>query len=147
MLGYKLEKYFRCFLESWRHLLPCPSINPKWFWSVPIDLFLTFIKNQSQFISNYFRILEKVLEESDDSSEFRNIQGLVASYEFGRSMINPVEMCPKYFPCQNYENYETAHLCPGTKIGCALCGLSLPDTCGVVCPIAGFYCGKFLRRA
>ena len=85
-----------------------------------------------------------MLEESDNSSEFRNIQGLVASYEFGRSMINPIEMCPKYFPCQNY-NYETAHLCPGTKIGCALCGLYLPNTCGVVCPIAGFYCGNYFN--
>ena len=84
-----------------------------------------------------------MLEESDNSSEFRNIQGLVASYEFGRSMINPIEMCPKYFPCQNYENHETAHLCPGTKIGCALCSLYLPNTCGVVCPIAGFYCGNY----
>ena len=86
-----------------------------------------------------------MLEESDNSSEFRNIQGLVASYEFGRSMINPIEMCPKYFPCQNYENYETAHLCPGTKIGCALCDLYLPNTCGVVCPIAGFYCGNYFN--
>ena len=54
-------------------------------------------------------------------------------------------MCPKYFPCQNYENYETAHLCPGTKIGCALCDLYLPNTCGVVCPIAGFYCGNYFN--
>ena len=96
-----------------------------------------------------------MLEESNDSSEFRNIQGLVASYKFGQKMPNPIEMCPKYFPCQsqnsNYYNTEsrnqyetTAHLCPGTKIGCALCGLYLPNTCGVVCPIAGFYCGKSL---
>ena len=87
-----------------------------------------------------------MLEESGDSSEFRNIQGLVSSYEFGRNMIDPIEMCPKYFPCQNsnYDHYDTAHLCPGTKIGCALCDLYLPNTCGVVCPIAGFYCGKYL---
>ena len=103
------------------------------------------LKINLNLFENYFRILEKVLEESDNSSEFRNIQGLVASYEFGRSMINPIEMCPKYFPCQNYENYETAHLCPGTKIGCALCDLYLPNTCGVVCPIAGFYCGKYFN--
>ena len=88
-----------------------------------------------------------MLEESDDSSEFRNIQGLVASYEFGRNITNPNEMCLKYFPCQNsnYDQYDTDLLCPGAKIGCALCGQYLPDSCEVVCPIAGFYCGKYFN--
>lgn len=35
----------------------------------------------------------------------------------------------------------TGRLCPGISIGCALCAILSPDTCGAVCPIAGLYCG------
>ena len=32
-------------------------------------------------------------------------------------------------------------LCPGITIGCALCGVFAPGTCGDTCIIAGLYCG------
>ena len=32
-------------------------------------------------------------------------------------------------------------LCPGITIGCALCGVFAPATCGDTCIIAGLYCG------
>ena len=32
-------------------------------------------------------------------------------------------------------------LCPGVSIGCAMCGIFLPGTCGNQCIIAGLYCG------
>ena len=32
-------------------------------------------------------------------------------------------------------------LCPGVSIGCALCGLFIPGTCGDHCIVAGIYCG------
>ena len=35
----------------------------------------------------------------------------------------------------------TGALCPGIVIGCALCGVFAPGTCGDTCIIAGLYCG------
>ena len=35
----------------------------------------------------------------------------------------------------------TGALCPGITIGCALCGVFAPVTCGDTCIIAGLYCG------
>ena len=35
----------------------------------------------------------------------------------------------------------TGALCPGITIGCALCGVFAPATCGDTCIIAGLYCG------
>merc|ERR1712156_801664 len=35
----------------------------------------------------------------------------------------------------------TGQLCPGITIGCALCGVFAPGTCGDTCIIAGLYCG------
>ena len=35
----------------------------------------------------------------------------------------------------------TGALCPGITIGCALCGVFAPGTCGDTCIIAGLYCG------
>ena len=35
----------------------------------------------------------------------------------------------------------TGALCPGITIGCALCGVFAPATCGDSCIIAGLYCG------
>ena len=32
-------------------------------------------------------------------------------------------------------------LCPGITIGCALCGVFAPGTCGDTCIVAGLYCG------
>ena len=32
-------------------------------------------------------------------------------------------------------------LCPGISIGCSLCGLFSPGTCGDQCIVAGVYCG------
>ena len=36
---------------------------------------------------------------------------------------------------------QTSKLCPGYSITCALCGMFLPGTCSVVCPVIGIYCG------
>ena len=35
----------------------------------------------------------------------------------------------------------TGALCPGITIGCAVCGIFAPATCGDTCIIAGLYCG------
>ena len=35
----------------------------------------------------------------------------------------------------------SGQLCPGITIGCALCGVFAPGTCGDTCIIAGLYCG------
>ena len=98
-----------------------------------------------------FRVFKKMLEETEDNLKFPNIQGLVASYEVGKKTSNHgmMDMCSKYFPCQiekqdRIQCSNTAHLCPGYSIGCALCGLFLPQTCGFVCPVAGLYCGKYV---
>ena len=96
-----------------------------------------------------FRVFKQMLEEVTDS-KFLNIQGLVASYEVGQNVPNAMETCPKYFPCKNdiseTEDRKqcslTAYLCPGYSIGCGLCAMFLPQTCGFVCPVAGLYCGK-----
>ena len=32
-------------------------------------------------------------------------------------------------------------LCPGISIGCSLCGMFSPGTCGEQCIVAGIYCG------
>ena len=77
-----------------------------------------------------------------------NIQGLVSSYQVGKRTMNAT-MCKWLFPCKVHQKEvearvscdQTAKLCPGFSISCALCGLFLPDTCGFVCPIAGLYCG------
>ena len=36
----------------------------------------------------------------------------------------------------------TGALCPGITIGCALCGIFAPGTCGDTCIVAGLYCGS-----
>ena len=36
---------------------------------------------------------------------------------------------------------SAAKLCPGISIGCGFCAIVSPDTCGIVCPVAGIYCG------
>ena len=41
---------------------------------------------------------------------------------------------------------QMVHLCPGYTVGCALCAVFMPETCMVVCPFVGLYCGKFLFK-
>lgn len=36
----------------------------------------------------------------------------------------------------------TGALCPGITIGCAVCGIFAPGTCGDTCIVAGLYCGS-----
>ena len=93
----------------------------------------------------------------------------IFSYEVGFSVKNPLT-CDTLFPCATKSQDLIAQmkqeihitdfkdpieplvttkatceavgkLCPGVSIGCALCGLFLPGTCGSQCIVAGAYCG------
>jgi len=97
-------------------------------------------------------VINKMLEDVTNDNllnRLTNIQGLVSSYQVGKRTMNAT-MCKWLFPCKVHQKEvevarvscdQTAKLCPGFSISCALCGLFLPDTCGFVCPIAGLYCG------
>ena len=102
-------------------------------------------------------------------NQVTNIQTLVAAYQFGQETRN-VSTCKWLFPCDQVKTEaeiaidetgsaavdeevtsarikcaNTAQLCPGYSISCALCGLFLPNTCVVVCPVAGIYCGNYFH--
>ena len=82
-------------------------------------------------------------------SKFTNTQSLVAAYKVGKNTHDPT-LCQWLFPCKNDEITQariqcsqTAHLCPGYSISCALCGIFLPNTCGLVCPVGEYIVLKF----
>ena len=70
-----------------------------------------------------------------------------------------MDFCDKLFECSSFKALEIVEdvkdkavapkatcnavgkLCPGVSIGCAMCGLFLPGTCGPQCIVAGIYCG------
>ena len=89
-----------------------------------------------------------------NQNEFVKMQSLVAAYDAGLESKD-VDLCRKLFPCPKVPTFETAtgmesritcpelaHLCPGYSVGCALCAVFMPETCVVVCPFLGLYCGK-----
>ena len=59
-----------------------------------------------------------------------------SDFEDGKSKFGGAE---SRSTCQTYQTM--GKLCPGVSIGCALCGLFLPGTCGDQCIVAGIYCG------
>ena len=114
----------------------------------------------------FFRVIAKALKHEypskfaskeviNNQEQFTIMQSLVAAYEVGYEVRN-VSLCHRLFPClpsknDNNNNAEVrvncpnmAHLCPGYSIGCGLCATFLPETCVMVCPFVGLYCGKLL---
>ena len=89
---------------------------------------------------------------------------LLSSYQLGKSTKDE-NFCDSLFTCPtpstellsqvgkeaSVEDFEKAEsrsnciaskkLCPGISIGCSLCGLFSPGTCGDQCIVAGVYCG------
>ena len=94
-----------------------------------------------------------------NQNEFVKMQSLVAAYDAGLE-ARDVSLCHKLFPCAKLPKFESeiemdsrmesritcssqmVHLCPGYSVGCALCAIFMPETCMVVCPFVGLYCGK-----
>ena len=111
------------------------------------------------------------LQSVDDQakSNYPKIHQAVASYQVGLTAKDPV-LCDTLFACptpamallaeikdepqaSDFDEPEivfsqpratcqaAGKLCPGISIGCALCGLFSPGTCGDQCIVAGLYCG------
>ena len=98
-----------------------------------------------------------------NQNEFVKMQSLVAAYDAGLE-ARDVSLCHKLFPCAKLPKFESeiemdsrmesritcssqmVHLCPGYSVGCALCAVFMPETCMVVCPFVGLYCGKLLFK-
>ena len=99
--------------------------------------------------------------EGEQKTKLSKIGELVAAYKVGSSTVDS-KLCQWLFPCRgDYHEIEeseiegrgnsdfsssrncklTGAMCPGYSITCALCGMFLPDACGVICPYAGLYCG------
>ena len=107
--------------------------------------------------------------DENSKSNYPKIHQAVASYQVGLEAKDPV-LCDSLFSCptpamellaeikdkpaaSDFEDTEIAFsqskvtcsaagkLCPGISIGCALCGLFSPGTCGDQCIVAGAYCG------
>ena len=108
--------------------------------------------------------------DENAESNYPKIHQAAASYQVGLTAKDPV-LCNTLFACSTSamellaeikvepvasdfeEEAELAFsqpkatcsaagkLCPGISIGCALCGLFSPGTCGDQCIVAGVYCG------
>ncbi|CAB4070189.1 unnamed protein product [Lepeophtheirus salmonis] len=113
-------------------------------------------------IVGFRKILDKVMDDIRDSGineyNFPSIYRAVASYEVGISTKN-LDLCEKLFPCIQTATHllneavtvkhrnsratcnAVGSLCPGVSIGCALCGVFAPGTCGQQCIVGGIYCG------
>ena len=86
--------------------------------------------------------VDEIRREALQSSNAESIppNGLLASL-FSPTMASD-SFNPSTYVRQSRSTCKiTGALCPGITIGCALCGVFAPGTCGDTCIIAGLYCG------
>ncbi|XP_059096535.1 uncharacterized protein LOC131891056 isoform X2 [Tigriopus californicus] len=118
-----------------------------------VDGTRTYIDLLHSMISDRTIIGSEMIEET-----FPNIHKVLSSHTIGRDTRSK-KMCASLFPCsmpvdatvQVILKPPMRHgratckaagtLCPGVSIGCALCGIFSPGTCGTQCIVAGLYCG------
>merc|ERR1719245_442903 len=128
-------------------------------------------KGLSLFSQTLQKIHSDVGDFTDFSEHFPKIDQAIANFEVGKvakrqELCDQLYVCPitstEILKRINYEtkasDFENAQdsvggiearstcqaagkLCPGISIGCALCGVFLPGTCGDQCIVAGIYCG------
>ena len=115
-------------------------------------------------IQNFRSILDKVVKDIKvaglNPETFPSINRALASHTLGRN-TKDLSICDRIFPCASGKSAKdlldravsgvlresratcqaAGSFCPGISIGCALCGMFSPGTCGNQCVIAGLYCG------
>merc|ERR1712158_56400 len=101
-------------------------------------------------VDQFRQILEMMVD-------YPNVHQVLGSHLAGSS-TRDLSMCQKLFPCSTSAadfNLGGASasaesragcgavnaICPGVAIGCSLCSVYAPGTCGDQCIIAGIYCG------
>lgn len=113
-------------------------------------------------VDQFRQILEMMVEDISNNQQERmedypNVHQVLGSHLAGSS-TRDLSMCQKLFPCSTSAadfNLGGASasaesragcgavnaICPGVAIGCSLCSVYAPGTCGDQCIIAGIYCG------
>merc|ERR1712088_12282 len=113
-------------------------------------------------VDQFRQILEMMVEDISNNQQERmedypNVHQVLGSHLAGSS-TRDLSMCQKLFPCSTSAadfNVGGASasaesragcgavnaICPGVAIGCSLCSVYAPGTCGDQCIIAGIYCG------
>jgi len=113
-------------------------------------------------VDQFRQILEIMVDdiaksEKERMEDYPVVHAVLGSHLVGAS-TNDLSMCDKLFHCatsaQDFNipgSYGRAEgragcgavnaICPGVAIGCSLCSVYAPGTCGDQCIIAGLYCG------
>ncbi|XP_023343089.1 uncharacterized protein LOC111712640 [Eurytemora carolleeae] len=104
-------------------------------------------------IADSYAVFSEVMNTVKGSEKLVNMNKLKSSFELGASSTDS-EICGQVFRCELEENFDLPEqqprlpecsnigaVCPGAAIGCTLCGMFLPGTCGTLCPMAGIFCG------
>ena len=97
--------------------------------------------------------MKAMAEKTKGNPKIVAIPALVKAWEVGQK-TEDVDICLMLFPCEEKDFSflsagrqaritcpNTAELCPGYSISCAVCALFLPEACAAVCPITALYCG------
>ena len=126
-----------------------------------LELMISDIEQSSYHMAQDFPHIYQVLGRWVKEYLFRKkrlFEVICSSYAVG-STTKDVAMCDRLFTCQAGVGDLTlpAHerqgratcaavgaVCPGLSIGCAVCAVFAPSTCGDQCIVAGLYCGTSL---